>query len=177
MRDKKGKFDGLPDSIAEDESPDSLKKIMTNLAYLWVVHHGETFSFSSVSNNFYFVPSAMRKPLSDLPSHEMTDDEKSEWALHPEIIKDYLTLQKAVTFRSDSYSIVSSWNDLKINQVIWSRVLQRTMGKNSIREESYMDFWNDVTVEHSRMNSNRTEEGLYNLHWLMPHEMPIALYI
>ena len=150
---------------------------MTNLAYLWVVHHGETFSFSSVSNNFYFVPSTMRKPLSELPPSEMSDDEKEEWLLHPEVIKDYLTLQKVVTFRTDSYSIVSSWNSLNINQVIWSRVLQRKTGKNSIAEDSYEDFWNDVTIEHERMNSNRTQDGLYNLHWLMPHELPIALYI
>ena len=76
MRDDKGKFDSLPDAIAEDETSDSLKKIMTNLAYLWIVHHGETFSFTSVTNNFYFVPSTMRKPLSELPPSEMSEDEK-----------------------------------------------------------------------------------------------------
>ena len=150
---------------------------MTNLAYIWVVHHGETFSFTSVSNNFYQIPSAVRKPLSELPTHQLSEDEKQEWLCHPETIKDYLTLQKATTYRSDSYSIVSSWPDLKINQTIWWRVLQRTTRKNSDREESYVDFWNDVTVEHERINSNRTQKDLYNLHWLMPHELPIALYI
>ena len=69
-----GKFDGIPDSISKDETPESLKKIMTNLAYLWVVHHGETFSFTSVSNNFYAIPGTVRKPLSALPSHVMNDN-------------------------------------------------------------------------------------------------------
>ena len=177
MIDEKGKFDGLPDSIIADETPESLKKIMKNLAYLWVVHHGETFSFTSVANNFYLVPCSVRKPLSELPSSQMSDDQKQEWLLHPEVMKDYLTLQKAVTYRKDSYSLVSSWNDLIITQKIWSRVLNRCTGRNSIYEESYMDFWNDVTIDHGLMNTKRTDAGLYNLHWLMPHEMPIALYI
>ena len=129
---------------------------MTNLAYLWVVHHGETFSFTSVSNNFYVTPSTVRKPLSALPSHVMNDDEKQEWGLHPESIKDYLTLQKVVTFRDDSYSVVSSWNDFKIDQEIWFRILKKSMGKDSLRNESFIDFWNDLAIKHEKMNTDRT---------------------
>ena len=40
LRDKKGKFDAIPSDIVEDSTPNSLKKIMTNLAYLWIVRHG-----------------------------------------------------------------------------------------------------------------------------------------
>lgn len=68
-----GSFDGIPKSICEDETPDSLKKIMTNLAYLWVVDHSQTFAVTSVANNFYFVPSAVMKPLSDLGKTPMSD--------------------------------------------------------------------------------------------------------
>ena len=61
-----GKMDALPLSIHEDETPNTLRKIMTNLAYLWVVVHAQTFSLVSVACPFYYVPSVMRKPLSDL---------------------------------------------------------------------------------------------------------------
>ena len=40
LGNKDSRFDGIPESIMKDGSPDSLKKIMTNLAYLWIVHHG-----------------------------------------------------------------------------------------------------------------------------------------
>lgn len=63
LKDKEGKFDGLPNEIAKDPTESSLKILMTNLAYLWVVYHGETFSLLSVANAFYFVPPCIRKPL------------------------------------------------------------------------------------------------------------------
>ena len=118
-RDERGKFDGLPNSIDQDETPESLKKIMTNLAFIWVVRHGETFSLVSVACGFYFVPPMVRKRLSELPENEMNDEEKQEWLPHPEIIKDSMTLHKVVTFRERGTSIVSSWSDLKINERIW----------------------------------------------------------
>ena len=101
LRDEEGKFDAIPESVALDDTPESLKRIMTNLAYIWVVHHAETFAFTSVCCNFYQIPSTVRKPLSELPSHELSEEEKREWMLHPESIKDYLTLQKVVTYKED----------------------------------------------------------------------------
>lgn len=74
VKDKKGKMDALPFEISEDKSPKSMKKLMTNLAYLWIVHHGETFSLVSVANSFYFVPPMLRKPLSSLGNKQMTEE-------------------------------------------------------------------------------------------------------
>lgn len=62
-----GAFDGVPKSIAnKDTASEDLKLLMKNLIYLWVVHHGETFSIISVGNAYYFVPTFMRKPLSQV---------------------------------------------------------------------------------------------------------------
>lgn len=83
---------------------------MTNLAYLWVVKHGETFSLVSVSNNFYLVPPMMRKPLSELSSsHPLTEKDKQEWLPPSDIIKDSMTLHKVVTYRDDKDSLISAW--------------------------------------------------------------------
>ena len=167
---------------------------MTNLAYLWVVHHGETFSFTSIACNFYLVPSSMRKPLSDLPSHQLSEEEKKEWFLHHQSIKDYLSLQKVVTYKEDEFSILSGWNDLDIDDAVWAKVLTKstkkstlvredsliqtnTSARRKLNQESYIDFWNDLTMDFAIMNTNRSRDGLYNLHWLMVHEMPISLYI
>ena len=49
---------------------------MTNLAYLWVVHHGQTFSHVSVANSFYNAPPQVRKPLSSLPDRQLSAVEK-----------------------------------------------------------------------------------------------------
>ena len=60
-----GEYDAIPRSIAQKETArEDLKKLMKNLIYLWVVHHGETFSIISVGNAYYFVPTFMRRPLS-----------------------------------------------------------------------------------------------------------------
>lgn len=62
-----GKYDKVtPDLISKDleKVKTAIKTIMKNLVYLWVVHHGETFSIVSVGSAYYFVPSFMRKPLS-----------------------------------------------------------------------------------------------------------------
>ena len=67
---KSERFDGFPESVLADQTWESLSTIMTNLAYLWVVHHGETFSLVSVASNFYLVPPMMRKPLSALKTGE-----------------------------------------------------------------------------------------------------------
>ena len=76
LQDSRGKFDSLPVEVTQDEDCSSLKKIMTNLAFSWIVFHGQTFSLVSVSSNFYFVPSMMSKPLSALESREITSEDK-----------------------------------------------------------------------------------------------------
>ena len=77
LGNEKDRFDGIPISICEDYTMNSFKTIMTNLAYLWVVHHGQTFSLVSVANSFYFVPPMMRRPLSSLrSSYHLTEKDK-----------------------------------------------------------------------------------------------------
>ena len=76
LSDKKGNFDGLPNEIGKDPTESSLKKIMTNLAYLWVVHHAETFSLISVASPFYYVPPCIRKPLQNFPKNPLSNKEK-----------------------------------------------------------------------------------------------------
>ena len=49
---------------------------MTNLAYLWVVHHAETFSLISVASPFYYVPPCIRKPLQNFPKNPLSNKEK-----------------------------------------------------------------------------------------------------
>lgn len=94
-----------------------------------------------------------------------------------DIIKDSMTLHKVVTFRTDSQSIVSRWNDLSIKQDTWENTLRKSEGVNAVGIHCYQDFWNNVTLDHMRLNDRRTEKGLYNLHWLLPHELPIALNV
>lgn len=69
-----GEFNALSDEICRDETPETLKKLMLNLAYNWCVHHGETFSLISVGCNYFLVPSLMRKPLSHLGDKPLTAD-------------------------------------------------------------------------------------------------------
>lgn len=95
---------------------------MTNLAYLWVLHHGETFSLVSVCCNFYFVSPMMRKSLESLNKYqeEMTNIQKQEFMPLPDIIKDSMTLHKVVTYRADKDCVISRWNDLPIDDRSWS---------------------------------------------------------
>lgn len=79
-----GQFDAVTkDLVSEDyrKVKAALGLIMKNLIYLWVVHHGETFSIISVGSAYYFVPTFMRKPLSALSEYKepMTDAQKQEW--------------------------------------------------------------------------------------------------
>lgn len=82
LGDKDGKrFDAIPSCIY-DSGPEiareTIKEVMKNLIYLWVVHHGETFSIISVGNAYFFCPTFMRKPLSALKGQKnvMTSSEK-----------------------------------------------------------------------------------------------------
>ena len=95
---------------------------MTNLAYLWCVHHGQTFSNVSVLNNFYIAPTTMRKPLSALPDHPLNPKEKQDFICSVENAEDNLNLIKAVTYRSTNKSIISNWNDRPIDFKMWSRM-------------------------------------------------------
>ena len=148
---------------------------MTNLAYLWMVHHGQTFSLVSVANSFYFVPPMLRKPLSDLTNKQLTEEEKQEWLPHVDIIKDSMTLHKVVTYRATHESIVSCWNSLNFNEEIWMKVIHEK--EKEAKPKCHQDFWNNITINYMLLNSRRTEKGFYNLHWMMPHEMPIALNV
>lgn len=134
-----------------DDGPESLIKIMTNLAYLWIVHHGETFSLISVSSNFYLVPPMMRRPLSDTSSikRELTNLEKQEFLPHPDIIKDSMTLHKVVTFRTDDGCIISRWNDFNIENDIWLEFMKTEYPiTDKLTKRHYLDFWNDITLFH-----------------------------
>ena len=64
---------------------------------------------------------------------------------------------------------------MKIDRALWQRVIEKKMEGHPRAEKDFEDFWNDVTLEHSIMNTDRTKRGLYNLHWFMPDEMPITL--
>lgn len=76
MRSGNDKFDGIPESICHDKTPESIKKILKNLAYLWLIHHGETFSIISIVNMYYFCPTFIRKPLSQFPNRALSNYEK-----------------------------------------------------------------------------------------------------
>ena len=59
-------LDSLPDEFGINCTEKNLKLLMRNLAYAWSIFHGQTFSFTSVLNNVYMVPSLVRKPLKSL---------------------------------------------------------------------------------------------------------------
>ena len=84
-----------------------------------------------------------------------------------------MTLHKVVTYRADNNSIISRWNDLKIKNKRWRKFLQ-SRNQDIV---DVLDFWNDVSLKHEKLNYQRTAKGLYNLHWLMPNELPISLNI
>lgn len=98
---------------------------MKNLIYLWVVHHGETFSIISVGCAYYFVPTFIRKPMSSLSEYNapMSDGQKKEWLAPLEVMNDSMALSKQVTYRSDSETIISKWNTLKVDSEVWKKVL------------------------------------------------------
>ena len=72
-----GAYGVLPEHIKTDCTLEDVKKIVCNLIYLWVVHHGQTFSNTSVLNNWYVAPSVVRKPLSWLESNEVNETNKA----------------------------------------------------------------------------------------------------
>lgn len=109
LGDKGVRFDSIPESIKKDQTKQSLRKIMTNLAFLWLSVHGQTFSIVSVCNACHMFPAMMRKPITDLNKYTspINDDEKAKWLPSAQIIKDVLTLAKTVTYRADSGSVIS----------------------------------------------------------------------
>ena len=157
---------------------------MTNLTYLWVVVHAQTFSLVSVASPFYYVPSVMRKPLSDLQKQKkpLTEEQKMEWLPNNDIIKDNMTLHKVVTFRKVEDSLMSVWSHLNIEQKMWTKFLQQRkpyilQQDEELVPENYLDFWNDLTIKLSNLNNERLNEGLYILHWYDPTELPISLNV
>ena len=175
------KLDGLPKEICTDKTPNTLKKLLKNLAYLWIVHHGETFSIISVVNMYYFCPTFLRKPLSEFPNKVMSDADKQEWMAPLQVITDSMLLSKQVTFRKDPETIVSQWVRTPVDQTVWKRLVDEYEQKHNGGKDSgmreYENFWNSVCIEANEASMKRSNAGLFYLHWLMPHEMPNALNI
>lgn len=105
-----------------DNSIESVKKLMTNLLFIWCVTHGGTFSYLSVLNNFYFSPPNMRKPLSALPNTPLTNAEKQNWISPCTSVKDYMNLIKAISNRRTSQSVTSGWNEYLIDPIVWKAI-------------------------------------------------------
>lgn len=98
---QKLKLDSLPENIKGSDNFENLKRLMTNLAYVWTVIHAETFSMISVSCTFYTAPPLVPKPLSTLKNHKtpLTESQKREFLPPKQGIKDFMTLHKIVTYR------------------------------------------------------------------------------
>ena len=86
-----------------------------------------------------------------------------------------MTLHKVVTYRSDSDSIVSRWNNLPVDADSWKNFQNARYPKEL--QVDYFDFWNEIALNMFGINYNRTTRGLYNLHWLLPNELPVSLNI
>lgn len=118
----------------------------------------------------------MSKPLSALKNHhkELTDTEKQHFLPPKDLSKDLLTLHKVVTYRSDKDSLASSWSVLPTTNDDWYKYKT----EHNIESEGLLyDFWNETSMNIYRVNYQRTMKGLYNLHWLLPNELPISLNI
>lgn len=134
---------------------------------------------------YYFCPTFLRKPLKEFPNHPLTDLQKQQWLAPKEVINDSMILSKQVTFRKDSETIVSQWGRNDIDNKLWNEMRKKDIerrqqnGENvpDYKFEDYENYWNDVCVEADHRNSLRSKNGLFYLHWLMPHEMPNALNI
>ncbi len=98
---QKLKLDSLPEQIKGSDRFENLKKLMTNLAYVWTVIHAETFSIVSVACTFYTAPPLVSKPLASLSNHKIALDEsqKREFLPPKQGIKDSMCLHKVVTYR------------------------------------------------------------------------------
>ena len=175
-----GSYDGIPKSISDPATAqEQIKKIMKNLIYLWVIHHGETFSIISVGNCYYFVPTFLRKPLSQAPTTAALDDkQKQEWLAPLDVWNDSMVLSKQVTYRNPSETIISKWNTLPVDIPVWKELICETYGCTLKEAEDMKDHWNDISLEAYNVNYERTvKRDLLNLHWLMPQELPNALNI
>jgi hypothetical protein len=61
-------------------------------------------------------------------------------------------LAKSVCFRYDQLSVISAWKNLKIDDDLWRRVVAKKEKKEDQDVKSYLDFWNDITLD--LMNKN-----------------------
>ena len=187
------KMDALPESICKDSSPNSLKKLMTNLIFLWVVHHGQTFSMVSMNNIFYMVPTFAARPLSALPNSPLSDAEKQKFYAPTEVFDVAMAVTKNVTYRNDKYSLISSWSTIgiekysKIKHFLLHNPLHKQKnfnergykfyGEINAGHSVYSDYWNDMTIEVNALQQRRLNEGLFYTHWMMPNELQNSLNI
>lgn len=173
--------------------------------YLWIVHHGETFSMISTNNIYYLAPTFVCKPLSyvdtavENPNNfdlygNLKDSVKQEWFAPLEIFNNSMGLTKQVTFRSDEDNLVSSWNEIGLQRSrkeIWSdwfkknedRIFSHFKKDHAIANSLSChltvstDIWNELAILNSDMQRERLEKGLFYMHWMSPSEMQNSLNI
>ena len=113
----------------------------------------------------------------------LTNEEKREWLAPFDVWCDSMALSKQVTYRSDLETIVSKWNTQKVNRDMWNETLKHLQShpckyRDPVELSDFEDHWNKISLEAYDINYNRTvNKNLFNLHWLMPQEMPNALNI
>ena len=117
---------GIPEDICFDKTPKTLKKLMTNLVYLWVVHHSETFSMISTNNLYYMAPTFVSKSLAEadeavknpdyLDQHGALKEEvKHQWFAPLPVFNNAMAIMKSVTVRADQENLVSSWSTFGVD--------------------------------------------------------------